>query len=503
MEIRRLLWLLVCLANFEERLCAKFVDLSNRGLTSVPEDIASNVTHLYLNVNDITRIRQSDFNDKYPDLAQLHIKWNYITSIESGCFKGPSLKWLFLDSNKLTSIPDLHEVSISLIGLYLDSNEITTITFDELSYLTKLTGLCLSGNRLTTLPDIAQFMPSLNILWLNKNPLDCCCSNVWLKQRRTGLGLGLSDFPCKHPSGWKSTTWDDITEDMILRQPCQASFPTPRLCGEYSTIDEIMLKLSPYNVYERTAATMWETYSNRLAFSQWQLFTWVAVYGLQVFWILYGLELCCRKSRSGTLYSDVPILPPSVYVFFSLAVAATFACHVMWTSYTLHDYAPLLMLLSCVCSYVSVFIAGSSLNRHKIALYADVKYVWESQWLVHNALGAFATMATIVLLHQVISQVDALYKLGDAGPLYLFMGLLLLHLIVWLLIDVLASKQIFPFMFTPFLLCIASFVQVVLIHMSQVNDVFLMSAVFLGFSCFLTVVKMWNACGVGCHKSHA
>ncbi|ELU11995.1 hypothetical protein CAPTEDRAFT_130329, partial [Capitella teleta] len=131
MEIRRLLWLLVCLANFEERLCAKYVDLSNRGLTSVPEDIAPDVTHLYLNNNDITRIRQTDFND----------------------------------NNILT-------------GLNLISNEITTITFDELSYLTKLTFLYLNDNRLTALPNIAQFMPSLNELWLKENPLECCCSNV-------------------------------------------------------------------------------------------------------------------------------------------------------------------------------------------------------------------------------------------------------------------------------------------------------------------------------------
>ncbi|ELU12588.1 hypothetical protein CAPTEDRAFT_207114 [Capitella teleta] len=230
MEIRRLLWLLVCLANFEERLCAKYVDLSNRGLTSVPEDIAPDVTHLYLNDNDITRIRETDFNDKYLNLADLRLQVNDIISIKSGCFKGTIIKLLNLNSNKLTSIPDLHEVSNTLTGLNLISNEITTITFDELSYLTKLTFLYLSNNHLTTLPDIAQFMPSLNKLRLKENPLDCCCSNVWLKQIRTGLDLQLSDFPCKHPFGWNSTTWDDITEDMILRQPCQASSPTPRLC---------------------------------------------------------------------------------------------------------------------------------------------------------------------------------------------------------------------------------------------------------------------------------
>ncbi|ELT91649.1 hypothetical protein CAPTEDRAFT_202187 [Capitella teleta] len=113
MEIRRLLWLLVCLANFEERLCGN-VNLSGKSLTSLPDDIVQNVTHLYLN----------DEND--------------ITSIESGCFKGTNLNWLRLSSNELTSIPDLHEVSTTLTILNVDSNEIATIAVEELSYLIKL-----------------------------------------------------------------------------------------------------------------------------------------------------------------------------------------------------------------------------------------------------------------------------------------------------------------------------------------------------------------------------
>ncbi|ELU05029.1 hypothetical protein CAPTEDRAFT_76898, partial [Capitella teleta] len=154
------------------------VNLYGRNLTSVPEDIARNVTRLYLPTNDITRIRQSDFNDKYPDLVGVALSSNRITSIESGCFRGTILERLQLDSNELTSIPDLHEVNNTLTELNVSSNEITTIAFEKLSYLTKLTDLDISDNRLSTLPDIAQFMPSLNELYLKDNPLDCCCSNV-------------------------------------------------------------------------------------------------------------------------------------------------------------------------------------------------------------------------------------------------------------------------------------------------------------------------------------
>uniref|UniRef100_X2B7P3 Uncharacterized protein n=1 Tax=Capitella teleta TaxID=283909 RepID=X2B7P3_CAPTE len=115
-------------------------------MTSVPGDITPNVTELDLNQNDITRIQQTDFNDKYTNLAYLQLSNNDITSMEIGCFKRTILKTLLLKSNKMTAIPDLREVGNTLEILNLGSNEITTITVDELSYLTELTDLYLFDN---------------------------------------------------------------------------------------------------------------------------------------------------------------------------------------------------------------------------------------------------------------------------------------------------------------------------------------------------------------------
>jgi hypothetical protein len=156
------------------------------------------------------------------------------------------------------------------------------------------------------------------------------------------------------------------------------------------------------------------------------------------------------------------------------------------------------MLLASIFSYASTFLAASQVNRHKIVLYTDFKFVLESQWLVQNALGAFATMQTIVLFHQVTAIVDSLYKIGDFGPAFVFMGVLLGYLVIWLLIDILASRQIMPYLLTPFLLAVLAFVQILIIHIHDENHFFMASAIFLGFSCFLTITKMWNSCGLAC-----
>ncbi|ELT87021.1 hypothetical protein CAPTEDRAFT_186806 [Capitella teleta] len=140
---------------------------------SAPGDIAPDVTELNLDNNDNSVIRPTDFNDKYPNFNVLYLRTSGITSIESGCFEGTTIE------------RDLQEVSSTLTKLNVNSNEITGMEVDELSYLAKLTYLSLSSNRLSTLPNITQCIHPLGVLELTDNLLNCCSSNVWLKQIRT------------------------------------------------------------------------------------------------------------------------------------------------------------------------------------------------------------------------------------------------------------------------------------------------------------------------------
>ncbi|ELU03928.1 hypothetical protein CAPTEDRAFT_197182 [Capitella teleta] len=247
MKLRHSFLLIVYLANVGEIFSSR-VELGNRGLTSVPETISSSVDHLLLQGNQITSIRQSDFNDKYYNLNDLFLIRNKITSIEKGCFKGTILKLLYLNDNALTAFPDLREVSGTLTRIFIESNKITTISIEELSYLTKLEKLYLSNNLLSTLSDFTQYTPLLSVLNLEGNPLKCCNATIWWKQIRTGLSLEIDNFPCKYPFEWISTAWNDITEDMILRQHCYL---------KYRLKDPIPSELTYCNSTEISRSTGW------------------------------------------------------------------------------------------------------------------------------------------------------------------------------------------------------------------------------------------------------
>jgi Leucine-rich repeat (LRR) protein len=64
--------------------CTEY-NCTDAGLTSIPSDIPSDAKVVNLDKNQLSKIRQEDFNRKFPHLAELSLNQNQITSIERGC----------------------------------------------------------------------------------------------------------------------------------------------------------------------------------------------------------------------------------------------------------------------------------------------------------------------------------------------------------------------------------------------------------------------------------
>ena len=81
------------------------VDCSNTGLISVPRQIPIKVTHLYLDYNNITTLRDGSFEQKLPNLVMLSFKNNRIHKIGDNAFKYlPRLRELNLFNNSINSL---------------------------------------------------------------------------------------------------------------------------------------------------------------------------------------------------------------------------------------------------------------------------------------------------------------------------------------------------------------------------------------------------------------
>jgi Leucine-rich repeat (LRR) protein len=110
------------------------VTISYNFLTSVPDfsQVKDTLTVIILNNNKITRILQTDFNNKCTALQILLLKSNSVGTIERGCFQNTKLEEINLESNQLTEFPDFYHVKKTLKIIKLSKNHICTVTADDI-----------------------------------------------------------------------------------------------------------------------------------------------------------------------------------------------------------------------------------------------------------------------------------------------------------------------------------------------------------------------------------
>ena len=123
------------------------LDLSGKGLTSLPPEIAKLTNLIYLDLSD-----------------------NELKSFPPEIIKLAKLDFIDLYGNQLTTIPPEITELTNLSGLHLGNNQLTTLP-SEIGELTNLTRLYLWTNKLTSLPPEIAKLTNLTHLDLIDNPL--------------------------------------------------------------------------------------------------------------------------------------------------------------------------------------------------------------------------------------------------------------------------------------------------------------------------------------------
>ncbi|XP_078575670.1 uncharacterized protein LOC144861572 [Branchiostoma floridae x Branchiostoma japonicum] len=165
--------------------CSSWCNCRSRGLTSVPQDLRTDIPWLDLLGNAITTLSQSDFS-RYRDLTRLDLGSNQISMIQNKTFYNlTSLRYLDLRYNQLRSLQaDIFVGLGNLQTLYLSSNQLTTLPADIIVGLGKLKTLWLNSNQFTTLPaDIFVGLRNLQNLYLNSNQFPTLPADIFV-----GLG---------------------------------------------------------------------------------------------------------------------------------------------------------------------------------------------------------------------------------------------------------------------------------------------------------------------------
>lgn len=130
----------------------RFVDLSNKNLFSVPNDLPDTVEHLDLSCNHIKWLREGDF-DNTTQLRFLNMSWNQLERIDPKTFINTlMLEKLDVSHNKLTDLEDQHYLrhTVNLLVLHLDHNQFGNMTLgNEFFQLQKLERLSLEARQIS------------------------------------------------------------------------------------------------------------------------------------------------------------------------------------------------------------------------------------------------------------------------------------------------------------------------------------------------------------------
>ncbi|MCK5523442.1 MAG: leucine-rich repeat domain-containing protein [Thiomargarita sp.] len=149
---------------------ATTLELSNKGLTELPPEIAQlvNLQVLYLSRNQLTALP--------PEIAQLvNLQWleineNKLTALPPKFVQLVNLQRLEINGNQLTALPPKFVQLVNLQYLDICDNQLTALP-PEIPQLVKLQWLYLHGNQLTALPPKFAQLVNLQELWLNGNQL--------------------------------------------------------------------------------------------------------------------------------------------------------------------------------------------------------------------------------------------------------------------------------------------------------------------------------------------
>lgn len=160
-----------CRISSDKAICTK----SDPKLRAVPQDIPPTVTDIDLSVNNISKIKASDFKN-LPLLTKLDLNRNVISHIDTGAFADLIfLRKLNLNDNRLGKLEDdVFDGLRNLRELRIHRNHITAVAPVCFKSLTSLTLLDISNNNLRELKQvhlILRQLPNLQDLSIHSNGL--------------------------------------------------------------------------------------------------------------------------------------------------------------------------------------------------------------------------------------------------------------------------------------------------------------------------------------------
>jgi len=242
---------------------ATTLDLSNKGLTSLPPEIGqlANLTRLGLGDNQLTELPPEI--GKLANLTRLDLGGNQLTALPPEIGQLTQLKEFTIFFNQLTSLPTEIGKLANLMELYLRENHLTELP-PEIGQLTQLKVLWLSYNQLPSLPTEIGQLTQLEQLWLDNIQLTSLPPEIGKLTNLRELKLSGNQLTSLPPEFGK------LTQLKVLDLDNNQLTALPPEIGQLTQLTELNLGANqltelPPEIWQLTQLKTLYLYVNRLA----------------------------------------------------------------------------------------------------------------------------------------------------------------------------------------------------------------------------------------------
>ncbi|OWF39583.1 uncharacterized protein LOC110464882 [Mizuhopecten yessoensis] len=184
----------------------------------------------------------------------------------------------------------------------------------------------------------------------------------------------------------------------------------------------------------------------------WTFSIWGVIYAWQALWLIYALTTICRKTKSGSYFYQLPVLPPSIYILYIINNIANVAWLFVWDSQEI-IWSLVVIAITPITLYVALAISFQRLYHNLGNLNKEnaVKDIWLIRFLVQNGMALYAAWVTIATLLNVSMVMIYKGNVSNEDSCTVVLGILSFFIGTWVVLDNTILDPYVRYTFSPYI----------------------------------------------------
>lgn len=247
----------------------------------------------------------------------------------------------------------------------------------------------------------------------------------------------------------------------------------------------------PNAVFHHSTSNISDKYNLQITPAGWTFSIWGFIYAYMAIWILFSFVTIRIKTYGGYLYYCPALLPPSLFITYTVNLACNTAWLILWDREEM-ETALVVITLMAVTSYISIGLQMRSVQKNARDLIRQGlrRYVYLAIGLVINGIGLYAAWLTIATLLNL--GIVLCYFVGIENQIAssIALGVLAFVFLVYSWMDLSLFEKQFRYFYTPYLTLFMALAGILAENWDTSNPNTIFTVALLCCGIFVFIVKV-------------